>query len=101
MNKMKDVQMKTFKQMILRTFLVVEVVIFSCTYIFGAQGLRSMWYIKNECITLEYEIEQLQGSIKQIELDIDIWKSDPFYKEKIAREQLGMAREDEIIYVTV
>ena len=46
-------------------------------------------------------IDHIQGSIKQIELDIDIWKSDPFYKEKIAREQLGMAREDEIIYVTV
>lgn len=93
--------MKTFKQVILRTFLVVEIIIFSCTYIFGAQGLRSMWYIKNECSILEHEIEQLQVCIKQLELDIDIWKSDPFYKEKIAREQLGMAREDETVYVTV
>ena len=44
--------------------------------------------------------DQLQQEVKTIQEDIDLWKTDDFYKEKIAREQLQMARKgDKLFYI--
>ncbi len=87
--------------MVLRKLLVVEVVIFVGYYLFGAHGLQAIKGIKRENSTLEGSIVQLQQEIASLERDIVQWDTNLFYKEKIAREQLQLAREgDEIYYIS-
>ena len=47
---------------------------------------------------LESEIQQLQVENEKLLHDIEAMKTDPFWKEKIAREELNMALPGEIIY---
>ncbi len=61
----------------------------------GIPKVREVQQIKQE---LEAEIEQLKVEHEQIQQKIEAMKTDPFWQEKIAREELNLARPDEIIY---
>lgn len=47
---------------------------------------------------LEMDIQHLEAENERIKKEINAMKTDPFWQEKIAREELNMARPDEIIY---
>lgn len=92
--------MKTFKRTMLRIFFAVEVCVFVGVYLFGPSGLQAMRQLKQENQQLDAEIVQMQQEISDWEQKIALWESDDFYKEKVAREQLQMARVgDEIFYL--
>ena len=61
----------------------------------GILKVQEVMRIKRQ---LEYEIAQLEQENAQIDADIKAMQTDPFQKEKIAREELNMALPDEIIY---
>lgn len=89
------------KRMVLRKLLVVEVVIFIGYYLFGVHGLQAIKCIKRENGMLQESIVHMQKEIAGLENDIVQWDTNLFYKEKIAREQLQLAREgDEIYYLS-
>ena len=46
----------------------------------------------------EQEITLLQKEMVSLECDIASWETDDFYKEKVAREQLQMARKGDILF---
>lgn len=92
--------MRTFKRTMLRVFFALEVFIFIGVYLFGPSGLQTMLRLEHENAELGREIEVLQTEVGSWEQKIVVWKADDFYKEKIAREQLQMARVgDEIFYL--
>ena len=90
--------MKPIKRMMLRLFLLLEVVVFGYIYLFGNNGLHILTQRRQEALVLEQEIQQLACQIEVFEAEIDEWDANDFYKEKIAREQLQMARKDDEIY---
>jgi cell division protein FtsB len=90
--------MKLAKRMIVRGLLVAEVIVFAWTYVYGTQGLCHVWACHKENEVLESQIVALQTDISRIEQELHAWNTNPFYKEKIAREQLQMAREGDTIY---
>ena len=47
---------------------------------------------------LEQEIQTLQAENAQLIRDLEAMHTDPFWQEKIAREELNLARPGEIIY---
>lgn len=92
--------MKTVKRTLLRLFFGLEVCVFVGVYLFGPSGLQTIVRLKHENRQLDQEIEQLQARVAVAEQKLAVWQSDDFYKEKIAREQLQMARKgDEIFYL--
>lgn len=92
--------MRTFKRTMLRVFFALEVSVFVGVYLFGPSGLQTMLRLEHENVELDQEIEKLQVEVGSWEQKIIVWKGDDFYKEKIAREQLQMARSgDEIFYL--
>ena len=92
--------MRTFKKTMLRVFFAVEVCVFVGVYLFGPSGFQTMVRLENENKSLDKEIEQLQEDVTSWEQNIAVWQSDDFYKEKVAREQLQMAKQgDEIFYI--
>lgn len=90
--------MKKKKQLILRGIFVLEICIFLGTYFFGAQGIKALTQLNGQHKQLVHEIAQLEDDITTLEQKISTWQTDSFYKEKIARERLHMARKNELIY---
>ncbi|MEX0940509.1 MAG: septum formation initiator family protein [Candidatus Babeliales bacterium] len=80
-------------------FFSLELITILFFYFFGTHGLPVLFRTKQENKQVEQEIRQLQEEIVNLEQLIYAWKKYPFYKEKIAREQLQMACADENIYI--
>ncbi len=76
---------------ILLTFVLVLV-------IFGQREALHMTKIKEELKNLEKQNEQLQAENLALKRQIDKLKSDYKYLEDLARDELGLAKEDELIY---
>jgi cell division protein FtsB len=88
----------TFKQKVLRLFFAFEIGVFIVLYIFGSQGLRATRAIAQECSTIEQTIARVRADIKGFKAEIVACESDALHKERIAREQLQMARADDTVY---
>jgi cell division protein FtsB len=87
------------KQMIVRGILVVEMVAFGYMYLFGKNGLQVVHEQNKVLVLLQQTVDQLQTEIDGLTSDIMQWETNDFYKEKIAREQLQMARKgDKLFY---
>lgn len=67
--------------------------------IFGEHGYLALRRQKKEFEALQLQIQKLQQENQQLEEQIKALKSDPKAIEKLAREQLRLARPGEIIYV--
>lgn len=86
------------KQTMLRIFFAGEVIIFTGFYFCGSNGVFAVAQLKKESAVIEQKIQITMHDIEQLQTTITAWQSDPFYKEKIARETLQMARKDERVF---
>lgn len=91
--------MKT-KQIIMRVILLLEMGAFIHLYIYGKNGLQLLNVQKKQLQHLSCTIDALQKEVEILEQEKIIWQTNDFYKEKIAREQLQMARKgDKLFYI--
>jgi len=86
------------KRSIIRILFFAETIGFLCVHVFGPQGIRVFQQLANENLVVEQSIERVRSEIVELDKRITACKSDAFYKERIAREQLQMARKDDVIY---
>lgn len=91
--------MKFHKRMIPRGLFLIEVMVFVWLYCFGSQGIRSIYAMSSENDLLEQQLMQEQQRVCTLERDVLTWQDNSFVKEKLAREQLQMARDGEEIYI--
>lgn len=87
------------KKGIMRLIFAAEIFLFALFYYYGAHGLRVVNQLKQENQLLELQMAQVKQEIALLEQEINTWRTEPFYKEKLAREQLNMSRDDEEIYL--
>ena len=88
----------SIKQLLLRCVLSIEMITLLHMYFFGTHGLQKLYAQKRNMNEIYSTVTQLQSEISELEYDIIEWKTDFFYKEKIAREQLQMARKDDTLF---
>jgi cell division protein FtsB len=51
-------------------------------------------------VRVEQDILVLKKEVQDLQEELVAWQTDPFYKEKVAREQLQMARPgEELFYI--
>ena len=67
--------------------------------IFGENGYLALRRKRQELQALEEQVQKLQQENQKLEQQIKSLQSDPAAIEKLAREQMRMARPGEIIYV--
>lgn len=67
-------------------------------YMFTSQGFYNLQKLAKENNALEKDIFAAQQEINDLAHEVIVWQTEPFYKEKLAREHLHMARADEKIY---
>ena len=66
--------------------------------ILGKSGLQALLEARRENQGLDQEIERLEEENRQLETEIQGLRSDPGAIEKLAREQMRMAKPGEIIF---
>jgi len=96
----KIVDIKLLKRRALRFFFAVEILIFITFYLLGSNGIQCLMVLQAEQKELNYQLRVAKTEVAQLNEQINQWQTTPFFKEKIAREQLQMAREgEEICYL--
>ena len=87
----------TKKQNILLSISVLLLLALFFFIIVSEHGLADLRFLKKERDRLVEENKKLARENQAISVEIDRLKHDPLYIESIARHELGMIGEDEII----
>jgi cell division protein FtsB len=66
--------------------------------VFDEMGVLRYMKLKKEEMILEQGLSDMEKSISKLKEEIGVISSDPFYIEKQAREDLGLAKPDEYIF---
>jgi len=90
--------MKELKKTFFYTFFCVEMIFFLFFYAFGTHGIQALQCLVQENDVLRSANSQTKAEIKELEHACESWEHSSFYKEKIARERLQMARQGDVIY---
>jgi cell division protein FtsB len=70
----------------------------SYSLLFGDMGLIKYIELRQNKARLEQEISRLEKENKTLSQQVDSLKKDPYYIEKYAREEYGLAKPDEVIF---
>ena len=89
------------KRMLLQLLLVAEGSVFIYVYLHGNNGVYALKFLCNENKKIKQKIDLLSHQVARLKHEITEWKTNDFYKEKIAREQLQMSRKNDEIYYIV
>jgi cell division protein FtsB len=86
------------RRLIFFTSILLVFFYFTISLIFGDMGLRKYIELNKRKAHLENQIREMEKENKNLRSDIKSLKEDPFYKEKRAREEFGLAKPDEYIF---
>ena len=80
-----------------RTLLVLLVAVLVVHDIFGQHGFLAMRRTEKEMAKVKQDLARLNGENRELADEVKALKSDPQLIEKIARDELGLARPGEVI----
>jgi cell division protein FtsB len=86
------------RRLIFFTFVVLSFIYLSISLVFGDMGLFRYIELNRTKKSMEKQLAEINNQNDQIRSQIKLLKDDPFYKEKFAREEFGMAKPDEYIF---
>jgi cell division protein FtsB len=86
------------KRLIFFTLMVLSFIYLSISLIFGEMGVFRYMDLSRTRRNMEKEVLEINRQNEQIKAQIKLLKEDPFYKEKFAREEFGLAKPDEYIF---
>lgn len=91
-------QMRDFLRRNANWFLVAGLALLILQDIFGTHGVVAMRHSQKEAADLQKEINQLNEENRQMQDYVKALKTDPSAIERIAREEMGLARPGEYIF---
>lgn len=91
--------MKELKRTALQLFLGAEIIVVTFLYLVGSGGLLALKSAHRQNSALLAEIARSEEEVKALGRELADRRTNPFYKESIARKELQMAYENEIIYL--
>jgi len=86
------------KRLIFFTFVLLSFIYLSINLVFGDMGFFRYLELNRTRRTLEKQLTDLTKQNEDIRTQIKLLKEDPFFREKLAREEFGLARPDEYIF---
>ena len=86
------------RRLIFVTVVILGFLYLSISLVFGDAGLFRYVELMKTKRNLQGQIAELGRQNEQIKEQIRLLKEDAFYREKLAREEFGLARPDEYIF---
>lgn len=86
------------RRLIVFTLMFLSVLYLAITFTFGDSGFIRYLELKGKKEHLVREIKEIEARKTRLKSDAKLLKDDPFYVEKYAREDLGMAKPDEYTF---
>lgn len=74
-------------------------IVFGASFLFSDRGLHELQHARTRVATLRAEIAQLEAENARLRAEIESVKKSSYAVERIAREDLGMSRQGEIVYM--
>jgi cell division protein FtsB len=102
--KIETVQMSFFEQMrefVRRNtiwFLVAGLILLALQDILGTHGVLAMRHSMRQSAEIQKQIQQLNQENQKLQKHVESLKTDPAAIERIAREDMGLARPGEYIF---
>jgi hypothetical protein len=90
----------SIKNVLIGGCMLAELTLFGYIALYGSHGFNALYALKKECCLIDHRIEQTKAAIEVVQKKAIAFNAYPFYKEKIARQQLHLAHKDDIIYYT-
>jgi len=91
-------QMREFLRRHMSLLLLAGLVLLLVQDVFGTHGVLAMRRAQKETARVKREIEQIDTENRRLEDNVRSLKSDPEAIERIAREEMGLARPGEYIF---
>ena len=86
------------KRLIFLTFVVLSFIYLSISLVFGDMGLFRYLELNRTKISLESQLSEINRQNEQLRTQLKLLKEDPFYREKLAREEYGLSKPNEYIF---
>lgn len=86
------------KRLIFYTVISLSFLYLLISLFFGDMGILRYRELLKKQFRLTAEIKEIELENKQFRTQIKLFKEDPFYMEKYAREEYGLAKPDEYIF---
>jgi cell division protein FtsB len=91
-------QMRDFLRRNSTWFLVTGLIFLVLQDIFGTHGVLAMRRSQQQAVEIQKEIQQLNTENQKLQDRVKALKTDPSTIERIAREEMGLARPGEYIF---
>jgi len=92
------IQMREFLRRNVSIFVLAGLLLLMIQDIFGTHGVLAMRRAQKDAAKLKQEIQQIDTENRQLQDNVKALKSDPQTIERIAREEMGLARPGEYIF---
>lgn len=86
------------RRLVYFTVILLSFVYLIINLIFGDMGLLRYRELNKKKVRLETQVKEIKRENEQLGSEIKLLKEDPFYTEKHAREDFGLAKPDEYIF---
>jgi cell division protein FtsB len=86
------------RRLVFLTFFILCFVYLTVSLVFGNMGLLKYVELNRTKKDLERQVVDITRQNEEIKTQITLLNDDPFYKEKIAREEFGLAKPGEYIF---
>ncbi|HKO00805.1 MAG TPA: septum formation initiator family protein [Thermoanaerobaculia bacterium] len=77
----------------------VLTIVFLVSFFFSDRGIAELQRARTRVSDLHHDIDRLQSDNARLRAEIDSVKKSTYAVERIAREDLGMARKGEVVYM--
>ncbi|HYI11006.1 MAG TPA: septum formation initiator family protein [Thermoanaerobaculia bacterium] len=74
-------------------------IVFAVSFFFSDRGLHELQHARTRVATLRASITRLEADNARLRAEIDSVKKSSYAVERIAREDLGMSRKGEVVYM--
>lgn len=88
----------------IRLLLQIIIISFLCAACFrqlyyGKNGIKAYLALSLEVEGAQADVQKLRQTLAEREAEVYAWKTDPFFKEKLAREDLLYSCTNEYVYI--
>ena len=86
------------RRLIFLTIILLSFLYLGVTFVFGNAGFLRYVELREKKAGLERENRDIEVRNSSLRSDVKLLRENPFYLEKHAREDFGMARPDEYVF---